>query len=309
MNLLIQHCLNSEFAPLRLNVKKNLADISLFKNEIHCLISDCKVNVLRSSEFVDNMRLDFFVKFTEMVLSSYQMNDLSFEVIVNFNDGPQNDSEETRFCFARPRHSPHICIPDSHLFKTISICNAIENIDIEFDKKLNTAVFFGSDTGAHYNNSVQRINLCRRYKNSDLVKAKITNFVEFPFEDEISAAHTSIQDQLKHKYILNINGNTTSWERLIWALKSNSVCLFVRPPSYQDEISWYYHIFDLVQGVLYVDEYSIESFVKSAGSDEKYIQSIKTAQKNLANYLDKIDVHAFYYSEVLKKYNSFYNES
>lgn len=307
MNHILAYCALNELRLSRLNISRDLNNVNLFRNEAHCSISANGVRVLRKSDWIDEIRLNFFIQFTEATIKSYNLCDLDFEVIVNFNDGPQNDSKETRFCFARPRNSPHICIPDSHLLRTASICSQIGNVDIPFEEKIDKAVFCGSDTGAKHNGSVQRIDLCRKYRYSQLVDAKITNFVEFPFEDDIAGPYTTIADQLKYKYILNINGNTTSWERLIWAMKSNSICIYVRPPSHQDEISWYYHMFDVVQGVVYVDQDCIEHFMAQMGNDKNYIQSIKNCQKYLANTLDKPDVHAAYFSSILKAYNSYYN--
>jgi hypothetical protein len=307
MKHILAYCYLNEFNLSRLNIRRELGDVNLFRNEIHCSISRDGVRVLRSSDWVDEIRLNFFIEFTSETIRQYNLSDLDFEAVVNFNDGPQNDSKETRLCFARPRNSPHICIPDSHLPRTVSICNQINNVDIPLEEKLNKAIFRGSDTGAKHNGSVQRIELCKRYRGSQNVDAKITNFVESPFQDDIAGPYTSISDQLKYKFILNVNGNTTSWERLIWAMKSNSVCLFVRPPSYQDEISWYYHIFDIVQGVVYVDESSVSNFISQFGEDKNYLQSLKACQKNLANALGSADVHAGYFSSILKIYNSYYN--
>ena len=307
MNQILLYCFLNEFNHYRLNIRRDLQSISLFRNEIHCSISRDGVRVLRSSEWVDEIRLNFFIQFTAETIRHHNLSDLDFEAIVNFNDGPQNDSKETRLCFARPRNSPHICIPDSHLPRTAGICRQISSVDIPFDEKIDKAIFRGSDTGAKHNGSVQRIDLCKRYRGSEKVDAKITNFVESPFQDDIAGPYTNIADQLKYKFILNVNGNTTSWERLIWAMKSNSICLFVRPPSYQDEISWYYHLFDVMQGVLYVDDSSISNFITQFGEDKKYLQALKTSQKYLADILDKPDVHAAYFSAVLKTYNSYYN--
>lgn len=307
MNQVLAYCVLNEFNHLRLNINRDLKNVNIFNNEIHCSISNEGVRVLRKADRVDELRLNFFIEFVKLTIEKHNLCDLNFEAIVNFNDGPQNDSKETRLCFARSRNSPHICMPDSHLARTINICGQIEKMDIPIDEKIDQAVFYGSDTGAKHNGSVQRLNLCRKYKHHQRIKAKITNFVEFPFEDEIAGPYTSISDQLKYKYILNINGNTTSWERLIWAMKSNSLCIYVRPPSFQDEISWYYHIFDIMQGVVYVDEDSIEQFIVQFGNDKNYIQSLKNCQKYLANILDKADVHVAYFSAILRAYNSFYN--
>ena len=305
-----KYCLLNEVDSWRINLPKNISNTELHSNEAQFFVSSGELRVERSNSRIDKLRLDFFIDFTSQVLKHYSLNNLNFKFIANFNDGPENDSKETRLCFARPRNSPHICVPDSHLVRTVSICNSLESIDKPFDQKINKVSFFGSDTGRKYKDgSVQRVNFCQRYKNSENVIAKITNFVEQPFDDSIYSRSVSIKDQLDYKYILNINGNTTSWERLIWAMNSNSFCLFLRPPPHQDEISWYYHMFDLTQFFITLDSDSIENFLDSTIGWQDEMQAFKNHQKNISKCLANIDFHAHYYAQVLLNYNQIYNES
>jgi len=305
-----KYCVLNEVDSNRINLPKNISNTELHTNEAQFLISRGELYTERCSAKTDELRVSFFIDFTSQVLKHYSLNHLNFKFIVNFNDGPENDSKETRLCFARPRNSPHICVPDSHLGRTVSICDSLESIDKPFDQKINKVSFFGSDTGRKYKDgSVQRVNFCQRYKNSENVIAKITNFVEHPFDDSIYSNPVSIKDQLDYKYILNINGNTTSWERLIWAMNSNSLCLFLRPPSHQDEISWYYHMFDLAQFFITLDSDSIENFLGSAVDWQSEMQAFKNHQKNISKCLASIDFHAHYYAQVLLNYNQIYNES
>jgi len=305
----LHYCLLNEINSNRINLPKDCETTELHKNEAQFFISSKGAFLERLHDKIDNIRLGFFINFTNNIIKNYKL-DLKFKAIVNFNDGPENDSVETRLCFARPRNSPHICIPDSHLGRTSSICDSLTSIDKPFEQKTNKASFFGSDTGRKYKDgSVQRVELCRRYKNSSNVIAKITNFVEQPFEDSISSKPVSIKDQLEYKYILNVNGNTTSWERLIWVMSSNSFCIFVRPPSHQDEISWYYHLFDLSKSFATVDEDSIENFLIWAETNESKIKSLKEEQKIIGKTLANVNFHAQYYGSVLMNYNQIYNES
>ena len=305
-----KYCLLNEVDPNRINLPKNISNTELHSNEAQFLVSSGELRIERCSAKIDELRVNFFVDFTSQVLKHFSLNHLSFKFIANFNDGPENDSKETRLCFARPRNSPHICVPDSHLGRTVSICNSLESIDKPFDQKVNKISFFGSDTGRKYKDgSVQRVNFCQKYKNNENVIAKITNFVEQPFDDSIYSRSVSIKDQLDYKYILNINGNTTSWERLIWAMNSNSFCLFLRPPPHQDEISWYYHMFDLTQFFITLDSDSIENFLDSTIGWQNEMQAFKNHQKNISKCLANIDFHAHYYAQVLLNYNQIYNES
>lgn len=304
-----KYCLLNEIDLNRINLPKDILKTELHSNEAQFFISSGQLYIEKCHPQIDKFRFDFFVDFTSQVLKHYSLNNLNFKFIANFNDGPENDSKETRLCFARPRNSPHICIPDSHLSRTVSICSSLESIDKPFNKKINKVSFFGSDTGRKYKDgSVQRINLCRKYKNNENIIAKITNFVEQPFDSSIYSEPVSIKDQLDYKYILNVNGNTTSWERLIWAMNSNSFCLFLRPPAHQEEISWYYHMFDLTQFFITLDIDSIENFLHWSADWQSEMEAFKDHQKNVSKSLAKIDFHAHYYAQVLLNYNQIYNQ-
>lgn len=308
MEIYKKYCLLNEIDLNRINLPKDISNTELHKNEAQFCISSGTLHLERVNQNIDQIRLDFFINLTSEVIKFYNLNNLNFKFIVNLNDGPENDSTETRLCFARPKNSPHICIPDSHLNRTISICNSLESIDKPFNQKINKASFFGSDTGRKYiDGSVQRLNFCKKYKNSENVIAKITNFVDQPFDVSVYHEPVSIKDQLDYKYIININGNTTSWERLIWAMNSNSFCLFLRPPAHQDEISWYYHMFELSQFFITVDENSIENFLYWSFDWQSEIESFNEHQKNISKSLAKIDFHAHYYAQVLLNYNQIYN--
>lgn len=307
---LIEYCLLNELDLKRINLPKNVEQTELHRNEAQFSILNGQLILNRKSDSVDDIRLGFFQSFTQQVLDHFKLKDLEFKFIVNLNDGPENEAAETRFCFARPRDSAHICIPDSHLPRLNSICEVLPQWDIPFDEKVNKASFFGSDTGRKYpDGSVQRVKFCQKYKNHQRIDAKIVNFVEQPIDPEILGEVVSIKDQLLYRYILNINGNTTSWERLIWAMSSNSFCIFIRPPKHQDEISWYYHIFDVSSSFLMLGENEVENFIYWADNNKEELINLNERQKIMGNTLAKMNLHAQYYGNLLANYNSIYNES
>ena len=190
-----------------------------------------------------------------------------------------------------------------------SICKNLNKIDIPLENKINKISFFGSDTGKRYENGIcQRTKLCKMYGGSEHVFAKITNFVDGNIDKPISHPYVSIQDQLKYKFILNVNGNTTSWERLIWTLASNSICVFLKPPSQQNEISWYYHIFDIFRPFIYLEELDVENLILGSDILQEFLINLKKDQKILGESLANPNFHAVYYSNVLMNYNKIYNE-
>ena len=309
MNKFIKYCLLNEIDERRINLPKSIDTCQLSNNEAQYWINSGKLFRQRDGGELDNIRLNFFEGFTQQVLNHFQLKDLNFKFIVNLNDGPHHDEFETRFFFARPKNSPHICIPDSHLPRVNSVLRTLNEIDIPLENKINKISFFGSDTGKRYENGIcQRTKLCKMYTGDENIIAKITNFVDGRYDDSITHPYISIKDQLKYKYILNVNGNTTSWERLIWALASNSICIFLKPPVQQDEISWYYHIFDIFRPFIFLDEFSVENFMLGSDSFNEFLINLKKDQKILGESLASPNFHAVYYSNVLMNYNKIYNE-
>jgi hypothetical protein len=309
INEYVQYCVFNEFDTRRINLPKDPSNCHLFKNEVQFKIENGVLSIERKGSDIDEFRLGFFTNFTNQVLNSKGLPSLNFKAIISLGDGPENDSTETRLCFARERQSPHVCIPDAHLVKLLHICHDyLPSWDIPFSEKINKACFFGSDTGRKAKDgSIQRIRFCELHKDSDLIDAKITAFVQGPMHPSVYGNPVSIQEQLKYKFIFNINGNTTSWERLIWAMNSNSICIFIKPPSYQNELSWYYHIFDIFRPFPEVDELGAENFLTSLAKNKYLLEDIKNQQKMFGKTLANVNLHARYYSSVLINYHYLYN--
>lgn len=308
----VQYCIDNELNPSRLRIFKDFSGICLGINEAIYRIKDGQLTCLdKNKHYLDTFRQRFFDSFTSQVLNHYGLKDLNFDFMVNFNDETNNEylDDPSKFVFARSKSSPHICVPDSHLGQTINTCSRLADLDIEWGAKQDKACFFGSDTGLFLTEGLtQRVSICERYLNSKVVDAKITNFTKTPSNLAYSSDFVSIADQLKYKFILNVNGNTTSWERLIWTMASNSLCIYVRPPVDQNDISWYYHMFDFDQAFVYVDENNIESCVKFLLENKETAGYLKQRQKATAEILGGAEFHAQYYAGILEQYNKLYNE-
>ena len=129
---LIEYCLLNELDQKRINLPKDIEKTELHKNEAQFSILNGELKLERHNESIDSIRLEFFESFTQQVINHFKL-DLEFKFIVNLNDGPENDAVETRLCFARPRNSPHICIPDSHIPRLKGICDALPSLDTPFE--------------------------------------------------------------------------------------------------------------------------------------------------------------------------------
>jgi len=304
----IKYCVFNEFDPSRVKLPKNVSETELHKNEAQFSILDSNLTIDRQNN-VDEFRLKFFTSFAQNVINFYEFKGLNIKGIISLGDEILDD-EYTRLCFARKRNSPHICIPDPHAFNAVKICENIPQIDLPFESKINKACFVGSDTGLKFEDeSTQRSRFCHLYKNNEKIYAKITNFVQGDFDSEISGPYCPVSEQLKYKYILNINGNTTSWERLLWAMNSNSHCIFIKQPLHQNDLSWYYHIFDIEKCFIETDEYGIENLLGCADELNFQFNAVKENQKKIGKMLVNPAFHANYFASLILNYNHAYNES
>ena len=146
MNKFIKYCLLNEIDERRINLPKDIDNCHLVNNELQYWINSGKLIKLRDGGEIDKIRLNFFEGFTQQVLNHFDLKDLNFKFIVNLNDGPHHQESETRFFFARPKNSSHICIPDSHLPRVDSICRSLNEIDIPLENKINKISFFDAST-------------------------------------------------------------------------------------------------------------------------------------------------------------------
>ena len=125
--------------------------------------------------------------------------------------------------------------------------------DMKFTDKINKVVFYGTSTGSLNSSLNTRLNTCiwsikdewakkmTDIKITKLAQISLTGINIYAKQQKIDiknifADHVSIEDQIKNKYILSIDGNTWAWNRPVWIMNSNSL-LF----KYEyDKIGWYY---------------------------------------------------------------------
>ena len=304
---LIQYCVDSEFKNSRLNID---LDTPLKKQELRVRVNENNVILVDSHKDQDLWRLKYICSLiSEAILDQ----NFQFDFILNTSDKADRDEIITRFCFARYRGDNHICIPDPHLPLVLESIKKITSLDsLPWAKKHNKAVFRGSDTGVFGKGYVaQRNELADFYTSSNLVDFKISNFTRTKEESflgidpqKIMGKFLSPEEQFKYKYIINCNGNSTSWDRLLWVLAAReSECIFVKPRKGEEFMSWYYHMFDIVRPFIEVDGKNIESVVKfglqsSDPAMRKFLVSILTSRQKHVEYLRKL---FRYYEKSYKK--------
>lgn len=306
----VAYCVKKELERLDRIRFDQVSSDELFKQEIEFAFRGREVSIVRRHETQDQLRVNFFF---QMLNAVKDLPELNFNVIVNFDDDvPRCNPFAPRLSFSRREGDYNILIPDPHILNAANIALQIKPIDIPFKQKMGSAVFAGSDTGlsksAHEN---QRFQFC--YKNCDnpLGYFKITQFVEIDkfgtdtlseYDiNKVKSEYIPIPQQLHHRYIMNINGNTTCWDRLLWAMSSNSLCLFLRPPAAQ--LSWYYHYLQKENAFYYVNDDDWSDKVKYFNAHIAQAEDMVSYQQQFSAPFLNLENHLLYFRQILLYYN------
>jgi len=158
-------------------------------------------------------------------------------------------------------------------------------------KPLDKIGFFGTTTGNRSPLLNQRIQTCvwaRDHK--DIVDAYITKVAQMSEQDVVQSIGVSAfkdilhdrvshQDMFKYKFLLDIPGNTASWDRVPLVLQSKSL-LFKMPCS---DMTWYYPLLHNNTHYVAVGHNSIESNLKYYLANPKEANFIIDCANKFAN--------------------------
>jgi hypothetical protein len=276
-------------------------------SEMVLSLEDGMIRVKDRNPSQDEWRFLTFVNLLQDTAKSCKLPNVEF--ILNMYEGVYGDKNQ-RFAYTAKPNSSHILIPDAHSQETRNKLLAVKNRDVPFAAKRKSAAFVGSDTGARRKDGwTMRSLVSHTYKDSRIVYSKIsaldadaqTRFGGKINLDRISDFPMEVWQQLRYQVILNIDGNSTSWERLLWAMASNSLCVYVKPFDGEAMYSWYYPLLEMT-GVVPMIEYDrLEQFMENDFSSDYWQQKIQD-QKIFANYVSSLDTQTKFLAMVLNKY-------
>ena len=198
------------------------------------------------------------------------------------------------FCFSSGL-SEHILIPD--LYAMMKYSNRLSIKDaISYEQKYKKAIFIGSSTGSLIVELNERLHMCNKYRNNPNIHCFINNLCQvseentkeiYPNYNDFITTSMTIENQCKYRYIINIDGNTTAWDRVPWILNSNSVLLMKNSKNK----CWYTDF--LIPNIHYIpfdNDTDLEAIVSS---DEDRTDIIRNANQFVKDYLTH-DKHIFY---------------
>lgn len=265
------------------------------------------LEVIDENASQDMLRFQSFVKLLSLDKDRKKLPNC--KLVLNMYEGVY-DNRPQRFAYTAKPNSGHILIPDAHNFRAETMVEYVLKNDVPFTAKRKMAVFAGSDTGTRRKDKwTMRSLVSATYKDSALVKSKITyldNDTASRLEGkvdvlEIYSPPIGIDEQLKYQIILNINGNSTSWERLLWAMASDSLCVFVKPFDGEEMYSWYYPLLEMTGVVPYIEYDRLEKFMENDFTSDYWQQKI-AAQKEFAKFVSSLDTQKRFMRMVLEEY-------
>jgi hypothetical protein len=167
-------------------------------------------------------------------------------------------------------------------------CKKTLKVDPPFQIKRGSVCFYGASTGDLNTDKNQRIQAALWAQDRKNMVIKITNWCQGADNHlkskgfgkqipKISKKSKSIRRQLWYKYLLNIDGNSTSWDRFIWQLYSNSLSL--KLDSQQTEF-WYPFLEDR-QNYVSVNLDNIDNVVNYYNKNKKNAITINRQSKSL----------------------------
>jgi len=151
-------------------------------------------------------------------------------------------------CFSKEKTTNAFLIPNIDFFtKSIFSDLQIVSQDLSFQQKEDRSLFIGASTGDFSNNTRVKygISCIDNHKHiaylSFLCQHPESEWIgKYPQIKSLLHSPINIQEQLKNKIVVNIDGNTVCWSRLYWQMKSNSIPVYISPC--EDQIQFFDYI-------------------------------------------------------------------
>ena len=140
-------------------------------------------------------------------------------------------------CFSKEKNTNAFLIPNIDFFtKSLFSDLQITSQDASFQHKQDKSLFIGASTGDFDNNTRVKygVSCINNHKHSAylsfLCQHPESEWIEkYPQINSLLHSPISVQEQLKNKIVVNIDGNTVCWSRLYWQMNSNSVPVYIDP--------------------------------------------------------------------------------
>ena len=174
--------------------------------------------------------------------------DLDLPLAIFVGDGALAAPRVPVFAFHKPRGNRSLLLPDPDFLASRFYSGAQERDTLDYAQKTCTAVFYGSTTGGLITADVvrrlsnPRLRGFAAFRNHPRVTFRLPTIVQCDSEAtaamlrEMGAGDgrtATWAEQLRHRFIISVDGNGATWARVARALLSNSVLLKYDSPHVQ----------------------------------------------------------------------------
>lgn len=288
--------------PLREDeVDKSLPYFEIYKNDI----GRYSTNIFNYKNHDNAPRMDLWKSYLQNSIfpNIHPMVDICGFYNIQLHDSytylDDNKSYKNVLCFSKFKQDPDpILVPDPYM-----ICNygnMLDSVNDVYDwtQKLDKVCFCGTTTGKKNPSTNDRIKMCIWSLNhKDICDFYITKVAQMDFNNinnsvsefnKIYRPPFSLDDQLKYKYHMVMDGNTCRFD--VWYMKTNNVVM-----KYDSkEMLWYYPFLQSDTHYVEVNENTIRSKVNFFNNNHQHAAiMIYNTQRMAANLFRPI-VHQMY---------------
>jgi len=220
---------------------------------------------------------------------------------IDLNDGTRLSGVASMTYFGDDPTAQICMIPDPWAIERVYFEKG-ENDNLAWSDKTDRVIFAGSDSGWNGH----RPRYCRRFQDHrDVAEIYISRWSQGNVvEPAMSHKNMTIEDQLKYKFILSLDGHAASWGRISWGFASKSLVL----KAASNLKLWYYEL--MQDGIHYVEvtETNLLECVKDLLSRPRDCQAmVRNANTFYHDYLSE-EAHIYYWQSLLETWKTCLHE-
>ena len=216
------------------------------------------------------------------------------EVPVDLGDGSGPDRPESVLCFARRIGTRHALLPNPYLLQRRRRVPKPK----AWASKSDTMYFRGADTGSADVDRNTRVMLCRTAATLPRTDCRLTRLVQGSAEfhaqirqEGLVGRRASLSDMNAHRFLVDTDGNTTSWDRYMWTGTFGGVPILFEPTW---EECWHGQLVD-GENCLRADRASLGEVLQRLRADDALAQRIAAgASKLVATTLSPAGVQGLF---------------
>lgn len=274
------------------------ANFTIRRDVLFCKIRNNRIRFRCPIRALKNYRTHILLLFFKFLASRFELPDLHFGIFLG--DGIEEvppSIEVPLLTFAKEsNYQGPILIPDFEMLQGYQALNLeIEKgIDLHpWEEKISQAFWRGGTAGRYFLGSpdVAKTERQKLVEQSQQYPQEIDAFFtgtpqcsleyrNFLFEKGLIRSSTSLQDHFKYRYLIDIDGNTCTYSRLYWILRSNSVPLKQKSTS----IQWYYRGLKEGENILFfsTQDDSLKRVVDKLQKQDSYACTIAEKSREFA---------------------------